>query len=85
LHEDKNYYPGADELYPGVEVLVMEEDTQPLTEPMVQPVVTKEFDILEKTVPDTNFDFDFMAGLMTKPELIRNVIIIMIIILLFNI
>ena len=52
----------------------MEEDAQPLTEPMVPPITTKEYDFLEKKVPETNFDFDFMAGLMTKPELIRNVI-----------
>lgn len=73
LHEDKNYYPDADEIFPGVENLVMEEDYQPITEPIVPPIVSKDFDILEKKVPETNYDFDFMAGLMTKPELIRNI------------
>jgi U5 small nuclear ribonucleoprotein component len=73
LHEDKNYYPDVDEIFPGVEALVMEEDTQPITEPMVAPIITKNFDIIEKKIPDTNFEFDFLAGLMTKPELIRNV------------
>jgi U5 small nuclear ribonucleoprotein component len=53
----------------------MEEDSQPITEPMIPPSTTKDFDLLEKKVPDTNFDFDFMAGLMTKPELIRNIAI----------
>lgn len=72
-YEDKNYYPDADEIFPGIENLVMEEDHQPLTEPIVPPIVTKEFDIVEKNIPETNFDFDFMAGLMTKPELIRNI------------
>ena len=52
----------------------MEEDTQPITEPMIAPITTKEYDVLEKRVPDTIFEFDFLAGLMTKPELIRNVI-----------
>lgn len=51
----------------------MEEDYQPLTEPIVPPVVTKEFDLVESKIPETNFDFDFLAGLMTKPELVRNV------------
>jgi U5 small nuclear ribonucleoprotein component len=51
----------------------MEEDTQPITEPIVPPIVSKEFDIIEKKIPNTNFEFDFLAGLMTKPELIRNV------------
>lgn len=32
LHEDKKYYPTADEVYgPEVETIVQEEDTQPLT------------------------------------------------------
>jgi U5 small nuclear ribonucleoprotein component len=51
----------------------MEEDAQPLTEPIIPPITTKEFDFVEKKIPETNFDYDFMAGLMTKPQLIRNV------------
>jgi U5 small nuclear ribonucleoprotein component len=51
----------------------MEEDTQPITEPMIPPIQTKEFDLLAKTIPETTFEFDFLAGLMTKPELIRNI------------
>lgn len=51
----------------------MEEDAQPLTEPIVAPMVKRDFDLLEKSIPETNFDYDFMAGLMTRPELIRNV------------
>lgn len=32
LHEDKKYYPTAEEVYgPDVETIVQEEDTQPLT------------------------------------------------------
>lgn len=32
LHEDKKYYPTAEEVYgPEVETIVQEEDTQPLT------------------------------------------------------
>ena len=32
LHEDKKYYPTAEEVYgPDVETIVHEEDTQPLT------------------------------------------------------
>lgn len=73
LHEDKNYYPEAEEVFPGVENLVMEEDAQPLTEPIVPPTINRDFDIIEKNIPETNFDYDFMAGLMTRPELIRNV------------
>ncbi|RXM32571.1 116 kDa U5 small nuclear ribonucleoprotein component [Acipenser ruthenus] len=58
LHEDKKYYPTAEEVYgPEVETIVQEEDTQPLTEPIIKPVKTKKF----------------LADLMDSPELIRNV------------
>merc|ERR1719203_2203156 len=49
------------------------EDTQPLTDPIIQPVRSKNFDLLEKKMPDTTFDFNFLAGMMDKPNLIRNV------------
>src|SRR5690606_21071341 len=39
LHEDKQYYLTAHELYgPEVETLVQEEDTQLLTEPIIAPI-----------------------------------------------
>lgn len=42
LHEDKKYYPTAEEVYgPEVETIVQEEDTQPLTEPIIKPVKAK--------------------------------------------
>ena len=38
LHEDKQYYPDAEQIYGnGVETLVMEEDAQPLTKPIIEP------------------------------------------------
>mmetsp|Transcript_101971 Transcript_101971/g.287841 ORF Transcript_101971/g.287841 Transcript_101971/m.287841 type:complete len:985 (-) Transcript_101971:157-3111(-) len=73
LHEDKKYYPDAEEVYPGAETLVQLEDTQPLTDPIITPVRSKNFDYLEKKLPDTTFDFNFLAGMMDKPGLIRNV------------
>ena len=39
LHEDKKYYPTAEEVYgPDVETLVFEEDTQAITQPIIEPV-----------------------------------------------
>ena len=39
LHEDKKYFPSASEVYgETVQVLVEEEDAQPLTEPIIAPV-----------------------------------------------
>ncbi|EOA89011.1 uncharacterized protein SETTUDRAFT_27060 [Exserohilum turcica Et28A] len=48
LHEDKQYYPSASDVYgPDVEVLVHEEDTQSLAQPIIAPVVQKKFTIQE--------------------------------------
>ncbi|CAK9019432.1 116 kDa) (U5-116 kDa) [Durusdinium trenchii] len=49
------------------------EDTQPLTEPIITPVQSKNFDLLEKKMPDTTFDFNFLAAMMDKPNLVRNI------------
>jgi 116 kDa U5 small nuclear ribonucleoprotein component len=77
LHEDKKYYPDAEEVltawtdhccsgkpcecfaflwiqvYPDAETMVQEEDTQPLSQPIIAPVKPKLFSVLEKTVPST--------------------------------
>ena len=38
-HEDKQYYPEAEEIYGSEAIItVQEEDTQPITEPIVAPV-----------------------------------------------
>ncbi|XP_063049796.1 116 kDa U5 small nuclear ribonucleoprotein component-like, partial [Engraulis encrasicolus] len=57
LHEDKKYYPTAEEVYgPEVETIVQEEDTQPLTEPIIKPVRTKQFTLMEQELPATVYD-----------------------------
>uniref|UniRef100_A0A4W4GA35 116 kDa U5 small nuclear ribonucleoprotein component n=1 Tax=Electrophorus electricus TaxID=8005 RepID=A0A4W4GA35_ELEEL len=74
LHEDKKYYPTAEEVYgPEVETIVQEEDTQPLTEPIIKPVKMKQFSLIEQELPATVYDMEFLADLMDSPELIRNV------------
>lgn len=73
LHEDKKYYPDADEVYKGVETLVEDEDTQAINQPIVGTERQKEFDLVEKKVPETRFDYEFMKFIMETPELIRNV------------
>ena len=45
LHDDKQYYPEMDEVYPEAENLIMEEDAQRIEEPIVAPVKIKDFDI----------------------------------------
>lgn len=75
-HEEKKYYADASEVYENVEVLVEEEDTQPITEPIIAPIKTKNFDLIEKELPTTNFSYDFLCGLMYQPKLIRNICIL---------
>ena len=74
LHEDKKYYPTAEEIYgPDVETIVHEEDAQPLTEPIIAPVKRSRFSVVEQEVPNTTYELEFLADLMDTPELIRNI------------
>lgn len=74
LHEDKQYYPTAAQVYgTEVEALVEEEDAQPLTEPIVAPVEQKRFTVEEADLPPVFFDRSFMTDLTNFPEQIRNV------------
>ncbi|KAG9303617.1 hypothetical protein G9A89_018513 [Geosiphon pyriformis] len=77
LHEDKKYYPSAEEVYgPEVETLVQEEDTQPLSEPIIAPIKIKKFQVQEKDLPETRFKKEFLVDMMNFPELIRNIAIV---------
>lgn len=56
LHEEKKYYPSAEEVYgEDVETMVQEEDTQPLSEPIVAPIQVRKFNIFEKDLPETHY------------------------------
>jgi U5 small nuclear ribonucleoprotein component len=71
LHEDKQYYPSASEVYgEGVETLVQEEDAQPLTEPIIAPVKVRKWAIEEKGLPETRFDrgYVFRCDLPFSPH-----------------
>ncbi|CAO3665324.1 unnamed protein product [Rhizopus stolonifer] len=77
LHEDKKYYPSAEEVYgQEVETLVQEEDTQPLSEPIVAPVQVRKFNVYETDLPETYYSKEFMADLMNHPDLIRNIAVV---------
>lgn len=74
LHEDKQYYPTAQQVYGAdVETMVQEEDTQPLTQPIIAPVVQKKFTVEEQELPPVRYSRDFMADLMNFPEHVRNI------------
>jgi len=76
LHEDKQYYPTAQQVYGAdVETLVQEEDTQDLSQPIIAPVVEKKFAVQETDLPDAKFSREFMSDLMIYPDQARNVAI----------
>ncbi|KAA0201255.1 U5 small nuclear ribonucleoprotein component [Fasciolopsis buskii] len=60
---------------PEVETLVQEEDAQPLTQPLIEPIRHKKFAYTEVSIPATTYDPEFLADLMDCPELIRNVVL----------
>jgi U5 small nuclear ribonucleoprotein component len=76
LAEDKKYYPTAEEVYgEDVETLVMDEDEQPLEQPIVKPVRNIKFEV---GVKDSSMyvPTQFLVGLMSNPTLVRNVALV---------
>jgi hypothetical protein len=73
LHEDKQYYRSASDVYgQDVETLVQEEDAQPLTEPIIAPVKVRKWTVEEKDMPETRFDKGCVtAGLLEKANELR--------------
>ncbi|ORX88712.1 P-loop containing nucleoside triphosphate hydrolase protein [Basidiobolus meristosporus CBS 931.73] len=77
LHEDKSYYPSAEEVYgEDVETLVQEEDAQPLSEPIVKPIKVKSFAIKEENLPTTTYQKEYLFDLLKIPQLTRNVAVV---------
>lgn len=74
LHEDKQYYPTAAQVYGrDVETMVEEEDAQPLSQPIIAPVERKKFAVQEADLPQVTYSRDFMTDLLSFPEQIRNI------------
>lgn len=59
-----------------VETLVQEEDTQPLSEPIIAPVQQKKFAIEEAELPPVYYSREFMTDLLNFPDQIRNIAIV---------
>ncbi|KAJ3536984.1 hypothetical protein NM688_g6759 [Phlebia brevispora] len=77
LHEDKQYYPSAEEVYgQDVETLVQEEDAQPLTEPIIAPIKVRKWTVEEKDMPETRFDKGFLLQSTAFTEFVRNVAVV---------
>ncbi|PKI66741.1 110 kDa U5 small nuclear ribonucleoprotein component CLO [Punica granatum] len=76
LAEDKKYYPTAEEVYgEDVETLVMDEDEQPLEQPIIKPVRDIKFEVGVKD-SSTYVSTQFLIGLMSNPALVRNVALV---------
>jgi len=76
LHEDKNYYPEADEVYPGVNTVLLDEDAQDLTEPLLKPTKAKNFSVLAHDVPELVASPAFIASMVATPGLARHVAVV---------
>jgi U5 small nuclear ribonucleoprotein component len=76
LHEDKKYYPEADEVYPGVRTVTLDEDAQEITEPIIKPIKIKNMSVMEKDAPALKYSADFMVSIMNSPNLIRNIALV---------
>jgi U5 small nuclear ribonucleoprotein component len=76
LAEDKKYYPTAEEVYgEEVETLVMDEDEQPLEQPIIKPVRSVKFELGVKD-SSTYVSTEFLLGLSSNPSLVRNVALV---------
>lgn len=75
LHEDKKYYPSAEEIYgPDVETMVQDEDTQPLEKPIIQPKVSKQWNIREEIFPDTLYKKEYLIDMLNYSDFNRNIV-----------
>ncbi|KAF7458756.1 116 kDa U5 small nuclear ribonucleoprotein component [Cryptosporidium felis] len=76
LHEEKEYYPDASQVYgEDVEILVEEEDHQHIDEPLIAPAKENSFDLTERHLEEleTSFSFEFLRDMMDNSEFLRNV------------
>ena len=76
LHEDKEYYPDASDVYGSAETMLQDEDAQPIEEPIIKPTKTKVFSVLESEAPMTTYDAEFLTGMLDHPSLSRCVAVL---------
>lgn len=76
LHEDKQIYQDSTEIYGDeVEIMVEQEDTQPIEEPIIKYSKKRYWDTWEKEIPELTFNFDYAMSTMENPNYIRNIAI----------
>jgi U5 small nuclear ribonucleoprotein component len=79
LHEDKQYYATSSQLYgPDTEILVEEQDTQPIDQPIIQPNKGNKLNHFVETIPPDqllNYNLSYFTNLTDSPLLIRHIAI----------
>ena len=62
LHEDKQYYPEAEQVFgKGVSALIEEEDHQPITTPIIEAPRIKFNQLYRSEMPECFYSFEYMA------------------------
>lgn len=78
----REMFKSAEDTYPGVQVQVGDEDTQPLEQPIIAPVKAEQFDrVMAESdkgvvIPATTFSKDFLFGLLHEPATVRNLAVV---------
>lgn len=80
LAEDKQLFPAAEEVFgPDTEVLIEEEDAQPITEPLVAPIIEPSSGLHEKpeSIPESLYSRTFLTtAVLPYPSRTRNVALV---------
>lgn len=80
LAEDKEYFPSAEQVFgPDTEVLIEEEDAQPITEPLIAPIIEVSSGLYEKehSVPQANYSRAYLTtAILPTPVLLRNIALV---------
>lgn len=76
LHEDKKYFLDAEEIYPDVKTVILDEDAQDIKEPIIKMNKIKSFSDLSLITPEFVYDLDYLKFLFNSIPLIRNVAVI---------
>lgn len=59
LHEEKSYFPSTEDVFPDAETLVQDEDTVPLSRPVIEPTRKARFEVVEQKEPKTTFSPEY--------------------------
>ena len=80
LPEDKEHYRSASDVFgPETEVLIEEEDAQPISEPIIAPLVEPSSGLNEKqsSIPPSYYDPNYLTNaILPHPALLRNVAVV---------